>query len=1301
MKIFVSSTYRDLKRDRAAVADALNRLDGVKAVRMEDFFATYHPPIKECLDRLAECDAVVLLLGSRYGSLDPERGISVTEVEYCTAHDLGLPVIPFLKRKGGSWQSAEPDVAIRELHEAFKRRVEQNAYRVSYRTIPELKYEVEAAIHNYRAQHGLIGVRVPAFQSPEQFFYKFTDRSAIFNHGYPFVGRQAALERIVAFPQSPQRVLLLTGRGGIGKTRLLKEALDRMATAEQPPTIRLIREGIEFTTETAKQLPAGPVLVVADDAHRLDGLSDLLAVAQEYPQRIKPVLVARPHGLPGLRRRLVEAGFGTGDIEHLPELGELTRPEFEQLAREVLGPAYAHHADALVAASRDAPLVTVVGGRLLVEERIPLGMLASSDAFRFHIFDKLAETYTDAIPEHVDRHRARQVLVVLAALGPFRPEHEALVERAATFLGLPVHELRRYLAELERVGVVRQVGFSLRIWPDVLADFFLEEACVGVGGQPTAYADELFAAFWPVALGNLLRNLAELDWRVRQQAAGTTLLARLWHDLRELYVRLRGYDRYRVMDAVAAVAYLQPEPALDFARFVVEHLEPQAPPDAASIFVSPRDLILRKLSAILEASARLDSTIRASLDLLWQLRDEPFGEIRHHPEHPIRVLQELAGFEFEKPTWVYDTVLDRIGVWLRRGDAYRGAFSPLDVLDGMLKRDGRVTWTTRTEGLRVHWQEFEVQARGFGSYRGRGLDLLELQVAERAEPPVRLRILKSLVAAVWSSHQLAEREGREMDELDARAAENARILQIIEHLVSRVTDSMLVLLAADEVHAKVIDEPRSPREANLRAFLAAVPNDERTRLTHHLWQGSFVREIRPGPWRYHDEAIATTRAEADALVRGLRDRCQTAEAIKVELEAIVADITSYGMTAEPGPFLAQLVQAFPTIGVRLAELVIADPGSPLASGLVGLVLPLREHDPSSYKELLNRMIGSGNAALVRLGATVLSRSDRLTESETALVSAAAKHQAATDIPVTIGALRPLLRTDPAEALRLVVAIDLGNDPRHADQLCGVLFDLGEAAPTVDLPDGIVAALLGKFVALEEIGESHYHLRAFVDWLSRRDPVAVARMFLGRIQRAGELPSEVRSDYRPVPYASFLTFPTRSADPAARQAALRTVRDATAELAPTDVRTDWWFSDLFVALAGGWDETSLAVLTDWVESGEAQKIARVAQLLRQADPDFVFDHEAFTVALLHAADVAGEATLEAVDRSLHCTTSDRGGSGTPGEPMPHWIELRDRARQRRDAHPAGSAAAAFYASLEQDASWMIEHDRKSWEEEEAS
>lgn len=1298
MKIFVSSTYRDLKADRAAVSDVLNRIDGVEAVRMEDFFASHHPPIKECLDRLAECDAVVLLLGSRYGTLDATSGLSVTELEYRKAKGLGIPVFPFVKKIAGNWESVETDSETAALHERFKTDVELGNTRVAYQAVDGLKLEVALAIDNYRVQHGLVGSRISAFQSPEQFFHKFSDPATLFSHAYAFFGRRSDLDRLGDFPRRlEQRVLVVTGRGGIGKTRLLKEGLARIVHGEGAPSIRVIRAGIEFTADAARQLPAGPVLVVADDAHRLDGLSDLLAVAQQYPGRIKLVLTVRPHGLPGLRRRLVEAGYGAAEIGELAELGDLSRAEIEQLARAVLGPAFAHHADALVSVSRDSPLVTVVGGRLLVDERIPPTMLANSGAFRFEVFDKFAETYTDALSDHDDRKRARRALEMLAGLAPFRPDRAEIVERAAGFLALSVPEFRRLLGELEKVGLVRRVGFSLRIAPDVLSDFFLQEACIGSGGEATGYADELFAAFWPMCLESLLRNLSELDWRVRRNAPGATLLARLWEDLREIYGHLHGYGRASVVDAVATVAALQPEPALDFARFAIEDLEPPPPPpDETPIFRSARDLVLQRLPQILAAGARHESLARQAIDMLWRLRADYSTDPRHHPEHPIRVLQELAAFAFDKPDWIYDTVLDRVAAWLRRADAFEGRWSPLDVLDGLLGRDGRVGWVTQTDGLRYQWQEFEMQASGFGPYRRRGLDLLELQLVQRTEPLPRLRLLKSLADATWTSHQLAGKGDDAPEELDARESENARILGIVDALLTGAASPVLSLLAAEHVDAKVVEDQLTPREENLRAFLAAVPSDERMRLTDHLRQGDVVRPLGPGRWQSGDELLTATAEEADVLVRGLLDRLRTVDAVKRELESVAGELTRYGVLPEPGPFLVRLVQIDPVVGKELAGQTIADAGSLLRGGLVGLILPLRELDPPAYAELLTKAVESGDAELVRLGAVAISRMANLTETESGLLATIAKFRSPTTASATIQALRPLFATDPDRALRLIVAIDLGGDPQLADELCGVILDRRKERPIVDLPEHVIAALLGKFVALEEIGESFHHLRMFLDWLSARDPVSVAGMFLDRVRHAQIHSAKGSIRYRPVPFAAFWVFPTRRATPDARQAALRLVRDATLD---QELDAGPWLSDLYVATAAAWDDGSLGVLTEWIEDGSPENIARVGTLLTQADENFVFDQEAFTVRLLRAADAAGAAILKPVQAALRRQSSGRVAVGSPGEPMPSWIARRDRARSSRERYAPGSVAAVFYGALETSAEAMIEHDRMSWEEDE--
>ena len=102
--IFISSTYSDLKDERKAAIEILDREH--HAVAMEKFFAENHQATEVCLQKLQQCDAAVLILGDRYGSVDTEEHVSITEIEYTTAKSLGIPIFTFIKiRTDGSWQS--------------------------------------------------------------------------------------------------------------------------------------------------------------------------------------------------------------------------------------------------------------------------------------------------------------------------------------------------------------------------------------------------------------------------------------------------------------------------------------------------------------------------------------------------------------------------------------------------------------------------------------------------------------------------------------------------------------------------------------------------------------------------------------------------------------------------------------------------------------------------------------------------------------------------------------------------------------------------------------------------------------------------------------------------------------------------------------------------------------------------------------------------------------------------------------------------------------------------------------------
>ncbi|MDZ7376294.1 MAG: DUF4062 domain-containing protein, partial [candidate division KSB1 bacterium] len=82
MKVFVSSTYEDLKEYREAVRDAIISR-GYQPIMMEYFTPEgTEPPKPECLKRLREADIVVAIYAFRYGHIFEGDDKSITELEY-------------------------------------------------------------------------------------------------------------------------------------------------------------------------------------------------------------------------------------------------------------------------------------------------------------------------------------------------------------------------------------------------------------------------------------------------------------------------------------------------------------------------------------------------------------------------------------------------------------------------------------------------------------------------------------------------------------------------------------------------------------------------------------------------------------------------------------------------------------------------------------------------------------------------------------------------------------------------------------------------------------------------------------------------------------------------------------------------------------------------------------------------------------------------------------------------------------------------------------------------------------------
>ena len=99
-KAYVSSTYVDLVEFRKAARTVLRRLgiDDVSGYRGPD-----GPPLDERLAAVAESDLYIGIFAWQYGFVPAGHTMSVTELEYRRARELGKECLIFLVREDARW----------------------------------------------------------------------------------------------------------------------------------------------------------------------------------------------------------------------------------------------------------------------------------------------------------------------------------------------------------------------------------------------------------------------------------------------------------------------------------------------------------------------------------------------------------------------------------------------------------------------------------------------------------------------------------------------------------------------------------------------------------------------------------------------------------------------------------------------------------------------------------------------------------------------------------------------------------------------------------------------------------------------------------------------------------------------------------------------------------------------------------------------------------------------------------------------------------------------------------------------
>jgi len=267
-KIYISSTYSDLKDYREAVYQTLRQLR-YDVIAMEDYVAADQRPLDRCLADVAECDVYIGIFAWRYGHIpsknNPE-GKSITELEFRKACETGKTRLIFLLDENASWPFVLTDAKTGEggkgqRIEELRQEVRGDKLVSSFKTTDELAKLVSVSLSRHeqekRIRSGLEEQRQSIVRESELQQSKPRQRvvgQRLLDVGSSFKGRskeQSELSRLLAEPST--HVVSVIGRGGIGKTALASKILTdleqgRWLHAEDPLPV----DGIVYlSTRTA------------------------------------------------------------------------------------------------------------------------------------------------------------------------------------------------------------------------------------------------------------------------------------------------------------------------------------------------------------------------------------------------------------------------------------------------------------------------------------------------------------------------------------------------------------------------------------------------------------------------------------------------------------------------------------------------------------------------------------------------------------------------------------------------------------------------------------------------------------------------------------------------------------------------------------------------------------------------------------------------------------------------------------------------------------------------------------------
>lgn len=1102
----------------------------------------------------------------------------------------------------------------------------------------------------------------------------------------PIVGRAEELHTLTEFMREPasKRVVIVSGRAGIGKTTLLAALAETYAQHAAQRVVRFVLDAPSSASTQPLRLPRGPCVIVVDDAHRRACTAMLLHAAKDRPD-VAFVLTTRPGGLSRLVAQTVPMGLRRDELLVLPELEPLSRPDAEQAALAALDEDFVVYVEPLAAVGAGHPQLISIGGRLLREATLHPVALEQAHEFGARVLARAYEAVIIRTSSTPDQKlvggvfgQVTDTLGLVAALAPVRTSDERFLQGAGELLGCRRRDVVSALRALESAGILERSQSGVRVVPTALADHAmlrLFTAPLPLSGTLAQRVHNIVQHLGTHALVPLFRNAGEMDGMSVLTNGAERFVDELFAAIRIELENASTLERCRILSALREVCCDQPAGMLSLCRFALHlPLAEDAEPRSRVFFLETS--VTNELPRLLQRIASHLNQLPAALDFLWELGR---GDVRlqsSHADHPMRILRDFASKQFALPEGFHEAILDAVERWDRASGAYEYQHSPLDVLETFLADS--ITLVENEDLAERHIQ-----------LRRRAVEMLSHASTSknRRAAVTAVRELGNVLAdaSTLSEMRFSDAAWRNEEQLEVlrvlSAAARAGVDPLVHFAITDVLRSAMHRTANDAVRVNaelVLAQVPESWERRLYETLTSRPMPQRRAGESELPPSStLASEMRSGEPRGAESARIVVE---EAIERGDDAALfvqRTAEAIDV--------LASAGKSGSPRILLQVLSLKNPVFAALVCEAIVVAADGPLGPHVAALLHTLRESSPDRAGELIRDIVQAGQATLCASLAQAFPKwveRPRLGDQEA--LRRLLAHRDGFVRRAALGALRTLAKTAPQDAVALALEVDLSEGSEAVETLFGAL-DAGKLLTGEVLSVEDMVVFLSKLAKAPNL-EGSSTIR-FLHFAGKRLPEETAILLIERVERQAHPDSAQLEDFVALPPEGLSSMLARLPESPEWPAILRRIRNL-ARVRTHQIRAR--AARLFRAASRRYSPVALEILAEWLSAGRAEEFEGMAILLEEAPATVFFTHALLVATLLRNCHALSSELYDSVFQMLLPIAMGKSRGPTTGVHLSD-IALRTQAREAAAKLPTRSPERRFYETIVKETESVIAQD----------